>query len=344
MDNKDLKIIFRVLQNRRSATDVERLISLKEREESNLAICKKRIAKRRSNRLVIIATSVAAVASLFFVVVLLQKPESKPQYKESVAGDSSNVMLLLSDGRKVVVGEQTQVVDKAAAITNDAQKGIIYNQSTDEVVVNTLIVPKGKNHKITFEDGTVVTLNSDSRLTYPSKFVGSTREISLQGEAYFEVSKSDKMFIVQTNGVSIRVYGTIFNINSYHKNSIKTLLVEGSVSMCVSGGEEIHLAPCELGVAERGNVTKKVVSTNKYIAWTSGQFMYEKDDLSQLIEELERWYGVDFVVDDRELEQLKITLIFSREASLEKVVSAIEMLDLKIKIVSKEGRYHISRK
>lgn len=114
--------------------------------------------------------------------------------------------------------------------------------------------------------------------------------------------------------------------------------------MSVGGGEEIHLAPCELGVAERGNVTKKVVSTNKYIAWTSGQFMYEKDDLSQLIEELEQWYGVDFVVDDRELEQLKITLIFSREASLEKIVSAIEILDLKIKIVSKEGRYHISRK
>lgn len=344
MDNKDLKIIFQTLRNRRSANDVERLISLKEREETNLAICKKRIAKKRFKRSITLTTAVATAASIFFAVIILQNPISEHRQKEADVNNYNDVMLLLSDGRKIVVGEKTQITDKTAAITNDAQKGITYNQSTDEVVINTLIVPKGKNHKITFEDGTVVTLNSDSRITYPSKFTGSAREISLQGEAYFNVSKSDKMFIVQTNGVNVRVYGTIFNINSYDKNSIKTLLLEGNVSMSIGNGEEMHLSPSELGVAEGDCMTKKIVSVNKYIAWTNGQFMYEKDDLKMLIDELARWYGADFVFDNRELEKLKITTIFSKESGLEKILSAIEMLDLKIKITEKEGRYHIGKK
>jgi len=98
---------------------------------------------------------------------------------------------------------------------------------------NEIIVPLGAKSQVTLSDGTKVWLNAGSKLRYPVTFLKSTREVYLDGEAFFDVTKTNKrLFIVKTSKLNIKVYGTQFNVKSYaDENSIQTTLVKGSVAI-----------------------------------------------------------------------------------------------------------------
>src|SRR5690606_37181770 len=97
----------------------------------------------------------------------------------------------------------------------------------------TAATPRGGTYQVTLPDGTNVWLNSDSTISYPSKFNATKRKVLLDGEAYFEVAKTkNKPFIVESKGQLVEVLGTHFNINACRDEfSIKTTLLEGSVKV-----------------------------------------------------------------------------------------------------------------
>ena len=104
---------------------------------------------------------------------------------------------------------------------------------------------------IQLPDGTKVTLNHFSSLTYPERFRGKRREVTLNGEAYFEVSKNaEHPFIVQAEAVRVQVLGTHFNIESYPNDpEVKTTLFEGSVAVTIANNpERIILRPNESAI------------------------------------------------------------------------------------------------
>src|SRR5690606_15066526 len=109
------------------------------------------------------------------------------------------------------------------------------DQQPDEVLIyNELVVPYGKRMKLILSDSSIVHINSGTRLKYPVKFLkNKDRKVFLEGEAFFEVSKSKTAsFIVNTDNIDIRVLGTRFNVSSYaNDNSVYTVLVEGSVEL-----------------------------------------------------------------------------------------------------------------
>ena len=111
----------------------------------------------------------------------------------------------------------------------------------------TLFVPRGTDYSLTLSDGTRVKLNSDSEISFPSRFSGQERRVRIQGEAYFEVTKSETPFIVETDEMEVEVLGTIFNINSYSASPCcMATLVKGSVkvrSESIEGG--LVLRPSE---------------------------------------------------------------------------------------------------
>jgi transmembrane sensor len=108
-----------------------------------------------------------------------------------------------------------------------------HSGSISNQVYNEVYVPLGARSQVTLSDGTRVWINAGSLLRYPSQFRDDSREVILKGEAYFDVSKMpDKIFIVKTSDIKVKVYGTQFNIKSYpEENTIQTTLVDGSLSV-----------------------------------------------------------------------------------------------------------------
>jgi len=131
---------------------------------------------------------------------------------------------------------------------------LINNYLTDKafqnsnLTYNEITVPLGAKSQVTLSDGTKVWLNAGSKLRYPVNFLKSTREVYLDGEAFFDVTKTTKrLFVVKTSKLNIKVYGTQFNVKSYaDENLIQTTLVKGSVAIeSIDGSEKgtIFLKP-----------------------------------------------------------------------------------------------------
>ena len=215
---------------------------------------------------------------------------------------------------------------------------INHNQFT--TVYNTVETPLGMRSSLTLPDGTKVWLNAGSSISYPVLFANNFRQVNLIGEAYFEVKKDKKWpFVVNTKNMNVIVSGTSFNCNAYPENDqVQTVLVEGEVTLVNQSATELTtLNPGELAVFNNNNqrITKTKTDLSKYIAWKSGKLMFRDDKMNKVVEKLERWYNVEFEIEDREIANYVYTATFIDE-SLDQV---LKMLSLSAPI-----RYSISER
>jgi len=182
--------------------------------------------------------------------------------------------------------------------------------------------------KMVLPDGTEVWLHSTTTLTYNSSITSDTREVNLQGEAYFNVTHNpSKPFIVNTNGVSIKVYGTKFNVNSNSSsNNILVSLVEGSVSMG-KNGKNVILKPGEEGRFNKLNNTIEVSKGDVYYAksWTNDQLRFENKSLRYVCHYLSKWYSVDIEIDPEMANDQSYTFTLRNEA-LEEIIRIISRI------------------
>lgn len=168
----------------------------------------------------------------------------------------------------------------------------------------TLENPKGRKSKITLPDGTLVNLSYESQLRFPEAFDGKIRQVELVGEAFFEVVKNDSVpFFVKTGAVETEVLGTSFNIRSYREEfRTKVSLVTGKVKIRKKhehpGHTERYLIPGQQ-LSYNKNSGEMVVSPfapENVLAWKDGLILFEDAGFDEFIDQLERWYGVDFKV------------------------------------------------
>jgi len=207
-------------------------------------------------------------------------------------------------------------------------------------VYNTVETPLGMRSSLTLPDGTRVWLNAGSSISYPVLFANDFRAVSLSGEAYFEVKKDKSWpFVVNTKDMNIVVSGTTFNCNAYPENDqVQTVLVEGEVTIANQSATEVAtLKPGELAIFDNNNqrVTTTKTDLQKYIAWKSGKLMFRDDKMNKVVEKLERWYNVEFEIEDPEIANYVYTATFIDE-SLDQV---LKMLTLSAPI-----RYTISER
>lgn len=162
---------------------------------------------------------------------------------------------------------------------------------------------KGHKLTITFRDGTRVKLNSESYITYPEDFSDNAREVTLSGEAYFEVAHHDNWpFIVKTDDVQTKVLGTSFNISSYPEDCcVKVALVEGKVEVKVRELEPIKLIPHKMAKISHGTEKIEVIDfdLNKITAWKNNKIVFEQASFDEVQSTLERWYNVKFIYDQQ---------------------------------------------
>ena len=193
------------------------------------------------------------------------------------------------------------------------------NTSQEYITYSTL---RAKS-KVLLPDSTVVWLNTNSSITYNFNKKLEQREVNLSGEAYFNVKHDvDKAFLVDANGIQIKVHGTQFNVNSYvSSNKVLISLYKGSVSLKTED-KDVYLKPGEEGLfdVKSKNISVSVGDVEFAKIWTSDKIRFENKNLREVCRYLSKWYGIKMEIDTAINNKQSYTFTF-RGQSLEEVVS-----------------------
>lgn len=233
---------------------------------------------------------------------------------------STQAILTLDDGRKISLGADEQANETAI------------QEATNEksVTANCISTPRGGEFKVTLEDGTEVWLNAASRLRYPETFNGNERRVELDGEAYFKVAKNNmKPFYVVSGGQEVRVYGTEFNIHAYSDESkIYTTLVSGSISLrpITMQKSELMLTPGHQAVFDKTTSAASVhrEDVEMVTGWRNGVFVFENQDMRQIMRTLSRWYNFDYEFTDQHVANVEFMGSVPRYGSFQEVVAIFD--------------------
>ena len=177
-------------------------------------------------------------------------------------------------------------------------------------------------------DGTVVLLNADSKITFPTRFTGNKRTVKLVGEAYFKVSKNKhRPFIVETGNLYTKVLGTEFNLKAYPHSDVNVTLIKGSVAVNAEGKD----------------IEVTTVDTEGYIQWKDGYFYFDNVPLIDVVRDLGRWYNVNIEIRNNSLMSYRLHFIASRKASIKEFVDNLNEFNY-LHVVHKDNKLIIDRK
>ncbi len=201
----------------------------------------------------------------------------------------------------------------------------------DAAISKMMYTDKGVKGCITLPDSSVVWLNSDSKLYYPEEFTGNVRHIFLSGEAFFEVKNIPEMpMIVGTHkGFSIEVLGTTFNLKSYENDDrAEATLYTGNINLILTnpqGKSQIVQSIKPNQTITINNALESTIFRSKepenYSAWKEGKIIFHDTPMAEVIKILNRWHGVDFIIEDEEILDSKFTARFNTE-------SIVQIMDL----------------
>lgn len=252
------------------------------------------------------AASVLLLLSLGIHFFLNQNQTPKPDVADVIKGfvqGSNKAVLTLGDGAHIILDntKKGQLANQGNVTINKTDTGaIIYGQNGKNqlALVNTLTTPRGGTFQLTLADGTKVWLNAASSITYPASFTGNSREVSITGEVYLEVSHNpDKPFRVKTDAQTIEVLGTCFNVNAYGgKTGTKTTLLKGAVALTSAGHRKL-LKPGEQAMLNGNIIQVGKVDTGEVTAWKNGFFDFTAADIHTLMQEFSRWYDFDITFE-----------------------------------------------
>lgn len=226
--------------------------------------------------------------------------------KDIPAPQSNRAMIKMADGKVIYldsVQDGTLASQDAIKLVKLGNGAIAYEKSEgvsmEHPVYNTLINPRGSQViHIRLADGSTVWLNAGSSLTYPLAFVGNTREISLQGEGYFEVSHdASRPFVVSSGQTRVQVLGTHFNINAYSDEpDMKVTLLQGAVLVSHAGAVQ-RLQPGEQAIVKEGIRLGQHADLDAVMAWKNGRFAFNSADITGIMRQVARWYDVDVKIE-----------------------------------------------
>lgn len=211
-------------------------------------------------------------------------------------------------------------------------------------VFNTIRTLKGMEYTLVLQDGTRIYLNSESEITFPAQLDGATREVSLAGEAFFEVEKDSlRPFIVRMKDVAIEVLGTSFNV-CFYEDKIAATLVEGSICM-TTAREHVRIKPGEQVMYDfnSDDLTVDTVDVALYTAWREGKFIFKNERLEDVLNVLSRWYDLEYVFKDPVIKDIRIGAKLDRYSDVGTIMNMLE-LNASISVEKESGLYVIGMK
>ena len=195
--------------------------------------------------------------------------------------------------------------------------------------MQTAFVPAGQRAQLTLADGTKVWLNAQTTLTFPSRFTDKIRNVSLDGEAYFEVkSDTEHPFVVHTGQYDVRAVGTEFNVRAYGgKTKFETALFKGIVEVGEPNNQkQIILKPGQYVYQnESDQLQESTISSYDYYQWKDGLICFDDTDFKSLIGQLELFYDVKFVVEKTSILKQKYSGKFRTRSGVEQVLETLRL-------------------
>lgn len=260
-------------------------------------------------------------------------PEAEFQKEQQRFGQALQELALTGDEHQDVAAEETIVVPVAAHriqqrtqkrsllvaaaciavagamvyVTRLQTSGVSGSDEAAPVAMIEKYAPKGKRVTIVLPDSSTVTLNADSKLSYPATFTGNSRELQLTGEAFFQVKNDAKRpFHVTTSHLTITVLGTSFNMKCYPDNKqVKVALVTGKVRVeRISdpvnkkvSGEALVLTPAEMGVFNKVNLSlnKTAFDTDEETGWLEETEVFKNADFNEIASRLDKVYNIQLI-------------------------------------------------
>lgn len=257
------------------------------------------------------------------------------QFAETFPADAG-AMVILADGSKISLRKEMSEIlysknGDQLVVNNDT----IRQKSEIKEALNKVIVSYGKKSMIVLSDGTKVWLNAGSQLIYPAAFIKEVREVSLVGEAFFDVAKNpERPFIVKAADVNVQVLGTRFDISAYPEDKIiQTVLEEGKITLKYEDNglfkrdHTVEMAPNQMVEFDRllRETTSSVVNVSKYVSWKEGMLEFEKVDLIKALKQIERFYNVNIMLDNQQIGTYKLSGKLDLKDTAEDVLNVIKL-------------------
>lgn len=203
------------------------------------------------------------------------------------------------------------------------------HQVPEDKTWQSIYVPAGQRAELMLADGTKVWLNSRSTLTFPGSFKGNIRNVKLDGEGYFAVTKNvEQPFIVETNKCNVKVLGTEFNVMAYAADSVwETSLLEGAVEILVPGSNNsgMRLEPNMMASLKGNRLVKGRIKEADYFLWREGLLCFNDISVRDMIEKLKLYYGVDIVVNNTRILKNRYTGKFRTKDGVEHVLKVLKL-------------------
>lgn len=222
-----------------------------------------------------------------------------------------------------------------------------YYNNSNAIPEQMLAQTQDASQEVTLPDGSKVWLNANSKLTYPKEFIGTDREVKLEGEAFFDVVKDPAHpFIIENKDFEVKVLGTSFNVMGYtNSNEVLVTVVTGTVAFkATTGAQQVILTKDETGTLNKANhmVTESSNSNINFMAWKTRKLRFNNESIKQVCDALKKHFSIDVIVEDKTIYNCKFTGSFD-EPKLQDVLKTMEAA-LNIKVQTNQNRVTISGK
>ncbi|BAV07873.1 FecR family protein [Filimonas lacunae] len=291
---------------------------------------------KRIRRYSAAAAMIAVMAASAWLLLRNNNKEiipAKPVAHSTPLSTGSKIELTLSYGQIVVLDSMMEglIRDEATGEMISVHHGSLTyspdSKSTSAAHFHQITVPRGKQYHVVLPDGSGVWLNAQSSLRYQSAFTNNRRQVTLSGEAYFEIKNNPTApFSVNANEVHVDVLGTAFNMMAYKdEQKVVTTLVNGSVK--VSAADAVIIKPGQQAVLQNGkhHFAVSTADLDAVLAWKSGEFRFDGLDIKGVMRQVARWYNVE-VVYKGNLPNNKLYGVFPRKNSVKEVLEALVLI------------------
>ncbi len=251
-------------------------------------------------------------------------------YSDVVVSIGTQDKLMMNQDKDTILSGNTVLYNKESGditIRNSEAKLVSDLAIKEEIQPKELIhvsVKGGKIQHLNLEDGTRITINSGSTLTYNP----NTNVVDVAGEAFFDVSKQEgKPMLVNTGDYTVKVYGTRFNVNNFNNEKIEIFLQQGSIGISDSLDYSVKLKPSDLfSLDAKAEPTVKYVDDATIVAWKDGYFAFNKTSIEEVAAELSRWYNIEIVCDGENFENTTISGQFGNDIKWFDLINAIKIV------------------
>ncbi len=304
--------------------------------------------QRRIRRMVIVRQLVAALLVLTIGAgIWMLAPWRRHHRSELATATPSGNVTLKHGGNIFTLGASEQKIAQTAGAQIQSDSTLITytknNSHEAAPVQDTLHVPAGRQYGLQLSDGTNVSLNAATTIVYAETFSGSTREVYVTGEAFFDVAQDpQRPFIVHAGKVSMKVLGTAFNVNTYEMDVVTTL-ANGKLLVTVNN-DQVVLQEGEQSVSGKDALSKHAVDVNMYTAWKDGELFFDDAPLTDIAKVLSRNYDYNFIFDDPAAGKMRFTLGMHKPSYLQDVLTQINRSSNDIQFRVEDRTVHVTMK